>query len=319
MPSAELSPTLFSVPPLRASVGHAHDANPQHRPSMEDALTALRFHTVPALFLGVYDGHGGAQAAALCRSHLHALFLDELLPPCVPLPRKSHPSPLALARDVDSECSTPPYDTDSDDSRGRPEDMPDLVKPAVAFERAYQKMDAILKTRRCCQTGATAVTCFLRRVAGVGRVLTTANCGDARAVLARAGRPLRLSTDHRPVEDKEARRILKSGGFIFANRVSGILNVSRAFGDHCLKSVVISKPDVKEVVLGDMDEFVILACDGLWDFVDEATAVSVAREGFDRGLDSRQVSRLLVREALARKSTDNISVMVLHFEMDDFE
>lgn len=315
------TPPLLSVPVVRAVAGHSHDANPVHRRSMEDTLSVVPYDSFPGLFLGVYDGHGGVLAANLLRQQLHKHFLDELLAldkdedamaPATPPPTE-----------VASDCSTPPYDMPDGDgdivdamSSAHPLNTPSL-DASSAFKTAYSKMDAVLKTRRCCQTGATAVTCFMRKVPEYGRVLTTANCGDARAVLSRAGRPVRLSTDHRPVDELEAKRIITSGGFIAAQRVSGILNVSRAFGDHSMKSVVISTPDVHEVVLGDMDDFVILACDGLWDFVDEMAAVRLAQECFDRGFDSREVADALVQEALAKKSTDNVSVMVVQFDVEE--
>lgn len=314
------TPPLLSVPIVNAVVGHAHDANPIHRRSMEDALSAVPYDSFPGLFLGVYDGHGGVLAANLLRLQLHKHFLDELLALDTDgdavVPATPPPSEAA------SDCSTPPYDMQDGDSQSDTQSISHplntrSLNAGEAFTQAYSKMDTVLKTRRCCQTGATAVTCFLRKVPGHGRVLTTANCGDSRAVLSRAGRPVRLSTDHRPVDEPEAKRILTSGGFIISQRVSGVLNVSRAFGDHCMKSVVISTPDVNEIVLGDMDDFVILACDGLWDFVDEASAVRLAQECFDRGFDSNEVAQALVQEALAKKSTDNISVMVVQFDVDE--
>lgn len=178
-------------------------------------------------------------------------------------------------------------------------------------------MDAALRVRRCLRVGSTAITCFLRTVPGVGRVLTTANCGDARAVLSRAGRPIRLSQDHRPQQDFERARIEKAGGFVTAGRVNGILNVSRAFGDHSMKSVVVSTPYVHELVLESMDDFLVLACDGLWDFVDEKCVISLAQHAFDRGLSADAVAAVLVKEAIDRKGTDNVSVMVVQLDMLD--
>lgn len=174
-------------------------------------------------------------------------------------------------------------------------------------------MDAVLKMRDCIRVGATAVNAFVRTSDDGGRVLTVANCGDARAVMSRAGRPFRLTTDHRPV-NTERRRVETSGGFVSCGRVNGILNVSRAFGDHCMKSLVICTPAVFEVKVTSVDQFVVLACDGLWDFVDDDTVVQSARDGFERGLTSQQVSQELVQLAMKSGSTDNCSVLVLVFD-----
>lgn len=102
-----------------------------------------------------------------------------------------------------------------------------------------------------------------------------------------------------------------------AGRVNGVLNVSRAFGDHSMKSVVTSTPFVRRIVLEALDDFVVLACDGLWDFVDERTVVAMARDGFDRGFNAREVAKLLVAEAIKKRSTDNVTVVVVQFDIDE--
>lgn len=269
---------------------------------MEDTVTITEFETFPAAFLAVYDGHGGTQASSLLQQFLHRYVLDEA---CASLDPPASPA----HREDSSACSTPPYDADE------PGLAPDVDVPA-ALRAAYAKMDAMLKKRRCVCVGATAVTCVLRRSAA-GVVLTTANCGDARAVLCRSGRPLRLSEDHRPGGKMEGERVVECGGFVTNGRVNGVLNVSRAFGDHCMKSVVVCTPFVREILLGAMDEFVVLACDGLWDFVKEDDVVGVARLAFDRGLGAGEVAELLVRTAMERGSTDNVSVVVVQLDVDD--
>lgn len=284
---------------------------------MEDSAVAVCYDDFPGLFVAVYDGHGGACAANIVAQQLHRHFLDALLP-------DHHHDPVAVAAATESalcddrsnsECSTPPYDL--------VEHVPDHplntahLDDAAAFRIAYRKMDAVLRTRHCVRTGCTAVTCFVRQVDGVGRILTVANCGDSRAVLCRGGRPWRLSEDHRPVEAVERARVEAAGGFVAAGRVSGVLNVSRAFGDHSMKCVVTSTPFVRRIVLEAMDDFLVLACDGLWDFVDERTVVAIAREGFDRGSNAREVARLLVAEAISRKGTDNVTVVVVQFDIDE--
>lgn len=59
----------------------------------------------------------------------------------------------------------------------------------------------------------------------------TANIGDSRAVLCRAGSAVALSNDHKPDLPSEHNRIQKAGGFVEKNRINGSLNLSRAFGD----------------------------------------------------------------------------------------
>lgn len=98
------------------------------------------------------------------------------------------------------------------------------------------------------------------------RVLYTANVGDARIVLCRNGKALRLSYDHKGMDENEGRRISKAGGLILNNRVNGVLAVTRALGDSYLKDLVTGHPYTTETVIQpDQDEFLILACDGVSD------------------------------------------------------
>lgn len=63
--------------------------------------------------------------------------------------------------------------------------------------------------------------------------------------------------------------------------MNGRLAVSRAIGDYGLKDVVIAEPDIRELTLTGNEDFLILACDGLWDFAPEddvATKVYTALE-----------------------------------------
>ncbi len=96
------------------------------------------------------------------------------------------------------------------------------------------------------------------------RVLYTANVGDARIVLCRNGKALRLSYDHKGSDENEGKRVANAGGLILNNRVNGVLAVTRALGDAYMKDLVTGHPYTTETVIQpDIDEFLILACDGV--------------------------------------------------------
>ncbi|KAJ6673900.1 PROTEIN PHOSPHATASE 2C [Salix viminalis] len=101
-------------------------------------------------------------------------------------------------------------------------------------------------------SGCTACVAIIRN-----NQLIVANAGDSRCVISRKGQAYNLSRDHKPDLEAEKERILKAGGFIHAGRVNGSLNLSRAIGDPI--------PDINTVELCDDDEFLVLACDGIWD------------------------------------------------------
>lgn len=97
----------------------------------------------------------------------------------------------------------------------------------------------------------------------VRRVLYCANAGDARGVLCRAGKAVRLTYDHKGTDKQEAKRIMDAGGFVMSGRVNGVLAVTRSLGDSAMKEFVVGAPYTTETDLSDEDEFIILACDGV--------------------------------------------------------
>jgi protein phosphatase PTC1 len=104
----------------------------------------------------------------------------------------------------------------------------------------------------------------LKGTASRQRVLYTANVGDARIILCRAGKALRLSYDHKGSDENEGKRIANAGGLILNNRVNGVLAVTRALGDAYMKELVTGHPYTTETVIQpEMDEFIIIACDGV--------------------------------------------------------
>ncbi|KAH9986537.1 phosphatase 2C-like domain-containing protein [Russula compacta] len=142
------------------------------------------------------------------------------------------------------------------------------------------------------------------------RVLYVANAGDARGVLCRKGRALRLTYDHKGTDKQEAKRIMDSGGFVLSGRVNGVLAVTRSLGDSSMKEFVVGAPYTTETELTDDDEMLILACDGIWDVLDDQVACQLVRAI----ADPQAAAKTLVQEATHRYTNDNITVMVIRLK-----
>ncbi|KAG8214038.1 phosphatase 2C-domain-containing protein [Butyriboletus roseoflavus] len=142
------------------------------------------------------------------------------------------------------------------------------------------------------------------------RVLYSANAGDARGVLCRAGKAVRLTYDHKGSDKQEAKRITDAGGFVMSGRVNGVLAVTRSLGDSSMKEFVVGSPYTTETQLCDDDEFLILACDGLWDITGDQGAIDLIRNIED----AQEASQTLVRHALSRQTNDNVTVVVVRFK-----
>jgi len=151
--------------------------------------------------------------------------------------------------------------------------------------------------------GTTAAVVLLQQ-----SVLYVANVGDTRAVLARSGHAVRLTVDHKPSLPEETARITERGGFVKFKRVNGVLAVSRALGDHSLQPHVSAEPHLARMDLQANDQFLVLACDGVWDVLsDEAACELVAAQP-----DAQHAAQALRDKAYALGSTDNISVVIIY-------
>lgn len=183
-----------------------------------------------------------------------------------------------------------------------------------AFNHAYETVDEELRIQRALTIGSTAVTAYFDPAA---RYITCANAGDSRLVVGTIHgiHGKRLTIDHRPSDEKE--RICDGGSFVCGGRVNGILAISRALGDHAMKSVVIPTPHTVTYPIQPDDRFVIVACDGLWDVVEDNEAVTyvakiiVETKSIPRDIVAREAAKALVQLALDKGSTDNVSVVVV--------
>lgn len=123
----------------------------------------------------------------------------------------------------------------------------------------------------------------------------------------------RLTEDHRASDLSEVARIEQAGGFLFRERVLGVLALSRSLGDHLLKRFVIGHPSVMTQTLdvstkSSEGSFLILACDGVFDVMSDEQAVAIIRKNSS---EKAGAARRLVEEALKKGSTDNVSAIVV--------
>jgi len=167
------------------------------------------------------------------------------------------------------------------------------------------------------RSGTTAVTAFV-----TPQKIIFANCGDSRAVLA-SNNTVRFGTyDHKPCNEEEKKRIENAGGSVMIRRVNGSLAVSRALGDYDYKNVsglppteqlVSAEPDLSVMDRSDEDEFLILACDGVWDVMTNEEVVSYINSRLLINDNLQKVCEELLETCLAKGSRDNMSVILITF------
>ncbi|ESZ95277.1 hypothetical protein SBOR_4331 [Sclerotinia borealis F-4128] len=279
-------------------------------------------------YFAIFDGHAGTFAADWCGKKLH-LILEETI-------RKNPNTPIPELLDqtfttVDAQLEKLPLKNsgctavtavlrwedripNASSATGSTAIAPATAAAVKAAEEISKSEDSGVDMNKSTAQQPNAPTgdvhAKLKSTSSRARVLYTANVGDARIVLCRNGKALRLSYDHKGSDENEGKRVANAGGLILNNRVNGVLAVTRALGDAYMKDLVTGHPYTTEtVVQPDSDEFIILACDGLWDVCSDQEAVDLVRHQQDPVAAAKQ----LVEYALARFSTDNLSCMIVRF------
>ncbi|XP_057511283.1 probable protein phosphatase 2C 60 isoform X2 [Actinidia eriantha] len=171
-------------------------------------------------------------------------------------------------------------------------------------------------------SGSTACVAAIRN-----NQLLVANAGDSRCVISRKGQAYNLSRDHKPDLEVERERILKAGGFIHAGRVNGSLNLARAIGDMefkqnkflpAEKQIVTANPDINTVELCDDDDFIVLACDGIWDCMSSQQLVDFVREQLNTEsklslVCERVLDKCLAPSTAGGEGCDNMTMILVKF------
>ena len=234
------------------------------RSTMEDVSISLAGTPTPdSCMFGVFDGHGGREAAEYAAEHL-------------------------------------------------PQKISSYLKQGDAPSEAYVYAFKALQTEMrpwCVYVGCTACIASIEK-----NILTVANIGDTRCVLCSDGKAQRLSLDHKPNLPEETAYIQSKGGFVRDDRVGGMLAVSRAFGDGFLGDSINSTPYFVMRQLTPKDDFLIIACDGVWDVMSDQQACDIVLSEIDPLIAAKKIQDT----AFELESTDNISVIVVSLhEVED--
>uniref|UniRef100_A0A667XT56 Protein phosphatase 1B n=1 Tax=Myripristis murdjan TaxID=586833 RepID=A0A667XT56_9TELE len=255
------------------------------RVEMEDAHTAVVGLPAPGLaewsFFAVYDGHAGSRVANYCSKHLLEHIISASL--------------------------------------GSAGTQVEAVKTGIrtGFLRIDEHMRSFSDLRNGMdRSGSTAVGILLSP-----DHLFFINCGDSRAVLYRNSHVCFSTLDHKPCNPREKERIQNAGGSVMIQRVNGSLAVSRALGDYDYKCVdgkgpteqlVSPEPEVFEMVRApEQDQFVVLACDGIWDVMSNEELCEFIKSRLEVSDDLERVCNEVVDTCLHKGSRDNMSVVLV--------
>lgn len=232
-------------------------------------------------FFGVYDGHGGEKAAIFTGDHLHELIK-----------------------------STNAF------KRG------DYVN---ALKEGFLSCDqAILRDfyMRDDDSGCAATSIILNN-----QKIFCGNAGDSRTIMSINGYAKALSYDHKPSNEGEKARICSAGGYVDMGRVNGNLALSRGIGDFEFKKNLNLPPEeqivtcLPDIIMHNIDyskdEFIVLACDGIWDCLTSQHCVECIRRGIYEDKSLTTICEELMELCCAPTSDgsgigcDNMSIIII--------
>jgi len=273
------------------------------RIEMEDAHTAvigLPEVSDKMCWFAVFDGHAGSRVSAHCSGHL----LD-----CI------------MSQDAFKESLKKEHSLSE-------EELMDKVKSGIltgflTLDEKLRKIPEVANGED--KSGTTAVCALITE-----KYVIFSNCGDSRGVLsvrAESGgvssRPALATLDHKPSNTIERERIQNAGGNVMIQRVNGSLAVSRALGDFEYKNVegkgpteqlVSPEPEfyIKTRDAG-ADEFLVLACDGVWDVMTNEDICSFISDRMRVTDDLETIANEVIDTCLHKGSRDNMSIIIIAF------
>lgn len=276
----------------------------------------LRYHLN---VYGVYDGHGGSSTSQFVAAHI----------------------PSVIRKSLEHATSTL---SDSDKCELAMGANPlKLINFPRIMKDIYMNLDSMYYQCTSNNSGSTGVTVLI-----VKDYVIVTNTGDSRCVLSADGAAKNLSLDHKPKNLGELMRIHNDGGYVAGGRVNSILALSRAFGDYNFKmfnskdrgqvnalkhhkKVVLTPPEEYQVTVEPdifirritrTDEFLIIACDGIWDCYKPQTLVHLIRHELSLGKNLTEITEMVLDSCIGMANTitgigfDNMTMLIVALHQD---
>ena len=233
---------------------------------------------------GVFDGHGGKEVSNFVKNHFIQEFMNNQNTKYENIPN----SLIETFLKMDELMKSPKGKEELTELNkiSKEEDDEQDKKNKKNNEKDFYKYLDPKNAEDCDIANITGCTACVSVINEKNKRMYFANAGDSRAVICKNGIGYQMSHDHKPDSAKEKNRVYKSGGWVNEGRIMGNLNLSRSLGDFEYKQdknlspkdqMITAYPEINIEIIDDTCEFVIIACDGIWDCLTPQEACDFVR------------------------------------------
>lgn len=266
---------------------------------------------------GIYDGHGGAFTSKFISENLPRIFQNRQEIELYKELNENQQNDVEGIRLLKSACIGTFVELDD-----QMKELKYLHQSPISNQLANEDCSKRLRSDKYGglydPSGSTCVIVVI-----TPSHIMCANAGDSRACLNRNGKVIPLSFDHKPDNHVEYHRIKKAGGTVVMKRVDGDLAVSRGLGDFVYKGrkdlplecqKVSCIPDITVYPRNSTkDEFIVLACDGIFDVMSNQACVNKIQKLMNKGEKLRNICENVLDSCLKKRSRDNMSIIIVSF------
>ena len=200
------------------------------------------------------------------------------------------------------------------------------------LKRAFRHAERDIGKNSDIDANFSGTTCVM--VFQLGERLICANVGDSRAIMVKGTKVIPLSIDQKPDDPEESKRIVENGGEISQFEEDGEksgpfrvwkkgevypgIAMSRSIGDLIASTLgVIPEPKFIEDKLDKDTKFIVVASDGVWEFLDNNTVRDIVMPNNEKN-DPNGACKELIKKSTEWWNkedivVDDITVVVVFF------
>ena len=190
------------------------------------------------------------------------------------------------------------------------------------LKRVFRHAERDLEKNDDIDANFSGTTCVM--VFQVGERIICANVGDSRAIMVKGNKAIPLSFDQKPDDPEESKRIKENGGEISQYEEDGEksgpfrvwkkgeaypgIAMSRSIGDFIASQLgVIPEPKFLEEKIDKDTKFIIVASDGIWEFLDNDTVKNITMPYYEKN-DPNGACKELIKRATEFWNQEDIVV-----------